>query len=538
MKSLRKIAVFLFLGILIGISLILCSCDSSENEGGIIYDGTTVVGADADATVLSVREGTTKIASGAFSDCKSLVELKIPSSVKEIEAGAFTGATSLIIEKDGIKYVDSWAVGCLDVTEIKLRAGTVGVANSAFEGAQNATVALVPDSVRHIGTRAFAYCSSLTSITLPFVGESADSTFNTHFSYIFGASTHDNSELYVPSSLTTVIITAEDEIRDYAFAGCRSISNIALPTTLKSIGEHAFDSCAALSSAAIPDSVSTIGSHAFYKCVALSEVRLPENEGFTVIDEYTFAYCANIRSLTIPASVREIRSCAIARCEMLSSLTVNSEGLTSVGQQAFDGCKQLTSVSLNAQSIGKGAFKDCQRLESVNLGADTATISEYAFSGCTSLLEFAIPENVSKIGESAFEGCSALTRVTIPNGRITRIEKHTFYACPSLTDVSIPDSVKSIGEDAFLGCFRIESTKDGVTYIDGWITDALPSVIAPVILSSVRGILDEAFSDCKSITTVYFEGTEAEWIALTEHTANTELKYAAVEYLYAVQTNS
>ena len=538
MKSLRKIAVILFLGVLIGISLILCSCDSSESDGGIIYDGTTVIGADTDATVLSIREGTTKIASGAFSDCKSLVELTIPSSVKEIEAGAFTGATSLVSQKDGIEYVDNWAVGCLDVTEIKPRVGTVGIANSAFEGAANATVAIVPDSVKHIGTRSFAYCTSLTSITLPFVGESADSTFNTHFSYIFGASTHDNSELYVPSSLTSITVTAEDEIRDYAFAGCRNISNVTLPQTLVSIGEHAFDSCASLSRAIIPNSVRRIGSHAFYKCVALAEVTLPENEEFTLIDEYTFAYCANIRSLTIPASVTEIRACAIARCEMLSSLTVSSERLSYIGQQAFDGCKQLTTVSINADTIAKGAFKDCQRLGSVTLGADTSIISEYAFSGCTSLTEFTIPENVIALGESAFEGCSALARVIIPNGRITRIEKRTFYACPALTDISIPDSVRSIGEDAFLGCFRIESTKDGVTYIDGWITDALPSVITPVILCSVRGILDEAFSDCKSITTVYYEGTEAEWLALIERSANTELKYAALEYLFNAQTTN
>jgi hypothetical protein len=84
------------------------------------------------------------------------------------------------------------------------------------------------------------------------------------------------------------------------------------------------------------------------------------------------------------------------------------------------------------------------------------TIGENAFYGCTDLTSVSIPNSVTSIGGYAFNGCRSLTSVTIPNS-VTTIESGTFSGCTGLTSVSIPSSVTAIGGYAFKGCSSLTS---------------------------------------------------------------------------------
>ena len=55
-------------------------------------------------------------------------------------------------------------------------------------------------------------------------------------------------------------------ICDWAFYGCRSLSEIVIPSSVTSIGDSAFAGCRSLSEIVIPSSVTCIGKGAFYKC--------------------------------------------------------------------------------------------------------------------------------------------------------------------------------------------------------------------------------------------------------------------------------
>ena len=98
--------------------------------------------------------------------------------------------------------------------------------------------------------------------------------------------------------------------------------------------------------------------------------------------------------------------------------------------------------------IGEEAFEACISLTSVTIPNSVTSIGEKTFSDCTSLTSVTIPNSVTSIGWGAFEYCSSLTSVTIPNS-VTSIGESAFEYCSSLTSVTIPSSVTKMGLDAF-----------------------------------------------------------------------------------------
>lgn len=108
--------------------------------------------------------------------------------------------------------------------------------------------------------------------------------------------------------------------------------------------------------------------------------------------------------------------------------------VTSIGKDAFIGCKKITSVKMpdSITTIGNGAFWRCEKLKSVTLS-----------------------NNLTNIGMQAFGDCYLLESVTIPNG-LTEIEFQVFYQCTLLKSITIPRSVKTIGEGAFEYCWELK----------------------------------------------------------------------------------
>ena len=262
-----------------------------------------------------------------------------------------------------------------------------GISSRAFSKNKNITTITIPDSVTSIGEAALEGCTSIKSITIPFVGATKDGTRNTYLGYIFGTSQSNNT---VPSSLKKVVITGG-----------------------MSIGFNAFSGCTGLTSITIPDSVTGIGAWAFYDCSSLTVITLPES--LTSIGDYAFFGCTGLTSVTIPGSVTSIGKATFGECASIKSITIPFVGATK------DGTK---NTSFNY--IFRGAL------------------------GVPSSLKNVVITGGTRIDAFAFEGCSSLTSITIPNS-VTRIDMFAFRGCTDLTSITIPDSVTRIGSGAFDG---------------------------------------------------------------------------------------
>ena len=259
-------------------------------------------------------------------------------------------------------------------------------------------------SVTSIGSSAFEYCSSLTSIT-------------------------------IPNSVTS--------IGNRAFYYCRSLTSVTIGNSVTSIRSYAFYSCDALTSVTIGNSVTSIGDWAFGGCDNLTSVTIPNS--VTSIGDYAFAWCTSLTSVTIPNSVTSIGDWAFGGCDNLTSMVVENgnttydsrENCNAIIETATNtliaGC-QNTIIPNSVTSIGDMAFYDCDALTSVTIGNSVESIGKEAFAWCTSLTSVTIPNSVTSIGSWAFMSCYALTSVTIPNS-VTSIGIYAFSYCESLKTV-------------------------------------------------------------------------------------------------------
>ncbi len=249
---------------------------------------------------------------------------------------------------------------------------------------------------------------------------------------------------------------------------------------------------------------------------------------------------------------------------------VIEDGVTSIGNYAFDYCSSLKSITLpdSITSIGDSAFDYCSSLKSITLPDSVTSIGEDAFAGCDSLTSISIPDSVTSIGNSAFSDCSSLASITLPEG-VTSIGNHAFYRCDSLTSISIPDSVTSIGYDAFYDCIGLKKVctndiaawcaiefsdqnanplryanglylneeivtnlviPEGVTSIGAYAFYNCDSLTSITIPDSITSIGEDAFYWCGSLKCVAYAGNETQKSNISIGSSNDSLTRATWFY--------
>lgn len=215
------------------------------------------------------------------------------------------------------------------------------------------------------------------------------------------------------------------------------------------IGAHAFRSTS-ISSIAIPDSVKSIGAYAFIMCRHLTSItanKLSDRkfyaENDVLYEDYTEngqsgvalrffplakwhdAYTidsrvtaigsnsmqqAEITSVTIPATVRSINSFAFNSSEITSA---TFEGTPSFGMEFENG------------TVGSGIFSNCTKLTTINNFPQNAEVLPASlFGGAVNLKQFKIPASVKEIGDTAFSN-TGITEITIPSG-VSKIGSRVF----------------------------------------------------------------------------------------------------------------
>ena len=222
----------------------------------------------------------------------------------------------------------------------------------------------------------------------------------------------------------------------------------------------------------------------------------------TSIGEYAFEGCTDLTSVTIPTSVKTLGEYAFYGCTGLTSVTIPNS-VTSLGRKVFQGCTGLTSVKISNQlaTISEDAFCDCTGLTSVTIPNGVTTLDSHCFSRCTSLTSITIPSSVNEFGFGVFSGCTGFTTFEIPK-TITHL-RSTFANCTGLTSITIPENVTYI-DDAFAGCKGLTSLiiPNSVDTIDTYSFSNCTGLTSMKIPKSVTYIGGSIFYGCSGLTSI------------------------------------
>ena len=219
-----------------------------------------------------------------------------------------------------------------------------------------------------------------------------------------------------------------------------------------------------------------------------------EGKSVTSIGDDAFNWCDSLTSVTIPNSVTSIGDRAFAGCSSLTSITI-PDSVTSIGDWAFDGCSKLNQINVDTANTTYSS------VNGVLFNKDKTALKRYPEGKADT--SYSIPDGVTYIGDSAFLNCSNLTSITIPNS-VTSIGDWAFYDCDNLASITIPDSVTSIGGEAFRSCDSLTSVTigNGVTSIGKSVFEYCSRLTSITIPDSVTSIGRYAFSGCSSLTSV------------------------------------
>ncbi|MBR5093560.1 MAG: leucine-rich repeat protein [Oscillospiraceae bacterium] len=122
----------------------------------------------------------------------------------------------------------------------------------------------------------------------------------------------------------------------------------------------------------------------------------------------------------------------------------------------YDLRTSITSVLIRdgVTSIGNYAFDHCSKIGSVSIGGDVTRIGNGAFRNCASLTTVAVPDSVTEIGFSAFSFCSNLETVTIGSGAASMGSATmgcSFEHCYALKSITVsPANTAFCSEDGVL----------------------------------------------------------------------------------------
>ncbi len=179
----------------------------------------------------------------------------IGRGVTAVECGALSSFRELesVSLPDGLEVIGDYAFrGCGRLAELRLPDGLAEIGRSAFYECVSLRALTFPSSLKFLGSHAFYGCAALSAVAPPAAPESIGSECFAATPFAAAPEHRENGAVYLGS---TLLCAADRSLRraearegtallaDEAFLGCRTLSELTLPSSLERIGRYAFMDC-------------------------------------------------------------------------------------------------------------------------------------------------------------------------------------------------------------------------------------------------------------------------------------------------------
>ena len=552
---------------------------------------------------INIPSSLTAIGGGAFYHCNSLdIDLVIPGSVSSIDGNTFTGCSSLIsvVLEDGVSSISGYAFSdCENLSSISLPYSLNSIAQNAFDNCNKILEVKGnyelyynwPSSVI-IKNKDFSETSFFNQDDCLFLHNVdkdeyymvlcekqgtdivIDATINGKpytlldnclerlrnvetltMHNISGTSLYRLFNKKIPTSLTSLIVDAEDFIKTGYFRGCSNLKNVTITDKVTGIG-RAFFNCDNIEELTMPGNLETIGylfydpnqlyydtsarifipdslrkvnvtgtsvtDHFAYNIDSIEEIELAD--GIEEIGDNAFYKCVTLNKIKMPLSLKTIGNRAFYDCHSLNSIVIN-ENVNSIKTSAFEKCNNLFIVyNLSDLVLIEGKTDNgwiayyCKCIaSSLDANPTINELGDYTYiddgnqnysliSYKGSNTDIVLPDNINGKSYVLDNQCfnnSNITSIVIPSG-VSYIEPSAFDGCKNLVTVSINSNIDVIEENMFNNCSKLKE----VTYsseIKEIKTNAFNncSVLETLqIGSSLQEVWPLAFANCNKLTSI------------------------------------
>jgi len=560
---------------------------------GLRYIGSNAFASASKLTSIVIPASVQEIGDRAFDSTSAMKKITIPEDSKLEGIGEYAFNSSGIdgiYLPDSITYIGQQAFhSCKGLTNVVLPAALKALSSMVFRYCGNLQSVTMQEGLEEIGNSAFNYCNSLISVTIP---DSVTVTGSSVFSScpaLEEVLMTENSQLksignysfYGCTSLKRVIFgplvetfgteninskgedvrnlitncTALEEVKmpdalvdipEGVFKGCASLKTVNLPASCSTIAKDAFNGCSAITELTLFASLTSIGANAFANCTGLTTVNVESGCGLLRIADGAFENTTALSGVALPSTVTHIGNRAFMNSGIAEAPIPTS--LTKIGDYAFYGCANLTSVGIpsTVTGIGAYAFAGCENLKSLALSVGLKTIGDFAFADCGKITEVIIPKTVAFMGANPFTNCTGLTSITLESGNesFKEIDGVIFdktgytlniypvyktdatYEIPEsvyeiaggafsgsqLQSIVLPDNVRKISESAFRNSQKLQTVviPGNVSSIDAYAFADCVMLNDLVIPAAVANLGDYAFAGCTSLTNLILEERKTE----------------------------
>lgn len=247
-----------------------------------------------------------------------------------------------------------------------------------------------------------------------------------------------------------------------------------------SLGDNLLSDMQNVTEIILPSSVKSISDFAINYCDSLQKIQVDGSNRYFCNDAYGVLYSKNEKTLvhypdglaldsyTVPSSVTEIGSNAFLNSLNLKKISVagnntafssDSDGiLYNKNKTALIVCptgSETTDVAIpsTVESVNPYAFRNCN-VKSVTMGNAVTYLGDRCFEHCNKLRSIKFSSGLRAIESYTFHGCYLLSEIVIPEG-VEAIEFGAFYLCSNIRFITFPSTLKSIGGNAFYLCSKV-----------------------------------------------------------------------------------
>ncbi len=402
------------------------TCFPEKNAQGLSIVGTVVVSGEACQGEIYLPKEITRIAPYAFAGNQSITGLYASEGLLEIGEGAFFGCSSLceLVLPDGLQRIEGRAFEkCISLEQLHT-------------------------NVPYIGAATFAFCTSLTSVCLPFLYTLENQIFEGCY------------------SLQHIICANVRTVGEKSFCDCRSLKEFDF-RNIKKIGAYAFEGCDNLQQITFENNT-ILAPYAFKDCGRLKEIHLQGNATHLCLREYAMSGCTTLNRIScgeiycldkyedlfseqFPEPVRQIFHSALSCFEVEQETRLCGyqgsgriikipNGIQQIVAEVFRNITMLKEIEIpeSVVYIGARAFHGTEWLKCQQKLSPLVMVNHMLLDGSGCIGDVTVPKSIHLVCGWAFANGMEITSIRFLSDQV-RVEEYAFRNCIFLRRLILPD---------------------------------------------------------------------------------------------------